>query len=95
MLFHNEFNKFNSTGAQMLEALNYFKSHFFHLKMVRGGCYCIKIINGLSIFLHGVINYIYPRHNIIWASVREILFLGIPTKQDSNQSPQLQRLARK
>ena len=32
---------------------------------------------------------------IIWASLRENLSLGCPTKQDSNQSPQLQRLARK
>ena len=31
----------------------------------------------------------------IWASLRENLSLGFPTKQVSNQSPQLQRLARK
>ena len=30
----------------------------------------------------------------IWASLRENLSLGYPTKQDSNQTPQLQRLAR-
>ena len=32
---------------------------------------------------------------IIWASSRENLSLGFPTKRVSNQSPQLQRLARK
>ena len=31
--------------------------------------------------------------NIIWASSRENLSLGFPTKRVSNQSPQLQRLA--
>ena len=31
----------------------------------------------------------------IWASSRENLSSGFPTKQVSNQSPQLQRLARK
>ena len=31
---------------------------------------------------------------IIWASSRENLSSGFPTKQVSNQSPQLQRLAR-
>ena len=31
----------------------------------------------------------------IWASTRENLSWGFPTKQDSEQSPQLQRLARK
>ena len=31
----------------------------------------------------------------IWAPLRENLSLGFPTKQVSNQSPQLQRLARK
>ena len=30
-----------------------------------------------------------------WASSRENLSSGCPTKRDSNQSPQLQRLARK
>ena len=33
--------------------------------------------------------------NNTWASSRENLSLGFPTKRDSNQSPQLQRLARK
>ena len=32
---------------------------------------------------------------IIWASSRKNLSLGFLTKRDSNQSPQLQRLARK
>ena len=32
---------------------------------------------------------------IIWASSRENLSLGFPTKRVSNRSPQLQRLARK
>ena len=31
----------------------------------------------------------------IWASTRQELSSGFPTKRDSNQSPQLQRLARK
>ena len=29
----------------------------------------------------------------IWASLRQNLSLGFPSKRDSNQSPQLQRLA--
>ena len=33
--------------------------------------------------------------SIIWASSRENLSSGFPTKRDSNQSPQLQRRARK
>ena len=33
--------------------------------------------------------------NIIWATLRENLSLGCPTKRVSNQSPQLQRLAKK
>ena len=41
-------------------------------------------------------NRIYRRHAYaIWASLRENLSAGFPTKQDSNQSNQLQRLARK
>ena len=32
---------------------------------------------------------------IIWALTRETLSSGFPSKRDSNQSPQLQRLARK
>ena len=32
---------------------------------------------------------------LIWASTRQNLSSGIPTKRDSNPSPQLQRLARK
>ena len=31
----------------------------------------------------------------IWASTRQNLSLGFPTKRDSNRSPQPQRLARK
>ena len=30
---------------------------------------------------------------VIWAAIRENLSSGFPTKRDSNQSPQLQRLA--
>ena len=30
-----------------------------------------------------------------WATMLQNLFLGFPRKRDSNQSPQLQRLARK
>ena len=40
----------------------------------------------------------YPsrqRTPIIWASTRQNLSSGFPTKGDSNQSPRLQRLARK
>ena len=33
--------------------------------------------------------------HIKWVSSRENLTLGLPTKRVSNQSPQLQRLARK
>ena len=32
---------------------------------------------------------------LIWAELRENLSFGCPTKQVSNQSPQLQRLARR
>ena len=33
--------------------------------------------------------------NSIWASTQQNLSLGFPTQRDSNQSPQLKRLARK
>ena len=36
----------------------------------------------------------HDRYMYIWASLRENLSLGFPTKRVSNQSPQLQRLAR-
>ena len=39
--------------------------------------------------------YITPRPDIKWASSRENLSSGCPTKRVSNQSPKLQRLARK
>ena len=34
-------------------------------------------------------------NTLIWASTRQNLSFGFPTKRDSNQSTQLQRLARK
>ena len=37
----------------------------------------------------------FHRYDIIWASSGENLSSGCPKKLDSNQSPQLQRLARK
>ena len=43
------------------------------------------------IFTKLIITFFY----YTWASTRQNLSLGFPTKRDSNQSPQLQRLARK
>ena len=47
--------------------------------------------------VHKLIHTVFGNFHIdvIWASSRENLSSGFPTKRVSNQSPQLQRLARK
>ena len=45
------------------------------------------------IIYFGKLHISYNTLTINWASMRENLSLGFPKKRDSNQSPQLQRLA--
>ena len=64
------------------------------------GCLTAPFRQGIlePVFYGDLLNTIikhYKKWNITWASPREDLFSGFPTKRDSNQSPQLQRLARK
>ena len=50
--------------------------------------------NGYKKHLHRHSNKLVSHSIVIWASSRENLSSGFPTKRDSNQSPQLQTLAR-
>ena len=50
--------------------------------------------NFTAYFLHKDEKYVFLEY-IIWASSRENLSSGFPSKRDSNQSPQLQRQSRK
>ena len=73
-LFRNKFNKFNSTGAQMLDSiyhrtLKLLKNNIFDLKTSRLGHHLLNVImdvstqhftSGLSILLHAVISLPHP-----------------------------------
>ena len=60
------------------------------LKVSWVGLQCVVVV------FHDHTHLLFANSKIeIWASSRENLSSGFPTKRDSNQSPQLQRLARK
>ena len=51
--------------------------------------------NFLKCILIHICSYVFATYTYIWASPRENLSLGFPSKWGSNQSPQLQRFTRK
>ena len=58
-LFHNEFNKFNNTGALMLDfiyhmTLKLIKNHFFGLKMSRSCNILRNVIMDVIMFLENL-----------------------------------------
>ena len=66
-----------------------FYSKYFFKNVPNPGTLIIKMGREASIASRD------PFPDTIWASSRENLSSGFPTKRVSNQSPQLQRLARK
>ena len=55
----------------------------------------IKYANHYWFIDFNIWRYITPTHGIILASSRQNLSSGFPTKRDSNQSHQLERLSKK
>ena len=53
-LFRNEFNKFNKTGAQMLDSIhhmtNTLKSHFWHKNFIILSCYVRNVVMDVITF---------------------------------------------
>ena len=83
-IWSNSKFKFNALIVKL------FKNHLCLLNLDRP-----KAKISIAYFVNNTWRYITANSDFIWASSQQNLSLGFPTKLDSNQSPQLQRLARK